>query len=40
MDSATLTIVEDEQVDTVLEKVKKMDDIDQEMDERAFVWGE
>jgi nitrogen regulatory protein PII len=39
MNSATLTIVEDEQVDIVLEKVKKMDAINQEVGVRAFVWA-
>jgi nitrogen regulatory protein PII len=39
MNSATLTIVEDEQVDTVLEKVKKIDGINQEVGIRAFVWA-
>lgn len=39
MNSATLTIVNDEQVDIVLEKVKKMDAINHEIGVRAFVWN-
>jgi nitrogen regulatory protein PII len=39
MNSATLTIVSDELVDTVLEKVKKMDAINHEVGIRAFVWN-
>lgn len=38
MNSAIITIVEDEIVDTVLEKVKKMDAINHEIGIRAFVW--
>lgn len=38
MNSATLTMVPDEQVDTLLEKVKKMDAINHEIGIRAFVW--
>jgi len=36
--SATLTMVEDEKVSTVLENVKKLDSINQEVGIRAFVW--
>jgi nitrogen regulatory protein PII len=39
MNSATLTIVEDDQVDAILEKVQKMDSINKEVGARAFVWG-
>ncbi|MFO7723472.1 MAG: P-II family nitrogen regulator [Bacteroidales bacterium] len=39
VNSATLTIVEDNMVDAVLEKVKKMDDINNEVGVRAFVWN-
>ena len=39
MNSATITIVNDDIVDTVLEKVKKMDSINQEVGIRAFVWN-
>ncbi len=38
MNSAALTIVPDEQVDALLEKVKKMDEINKEVGVRAFVW--
>ncbi len=37
--SATLTVVEDKMVDLVLEKVKKMDAINNEVGVRAFVWN-
>jgi nitrogen regulatory protein PII len=39
MNSSTLTIVEDDKVDTVLEKVQKMDAINHEVGIRAFVWN-
>ncbi len=39
MNSATLTIVDDELVDVVLDKVKKMDAINLEVGVRAFVWS-
>jgi nitrogen regulatory protein PII len=39
MNSATLTIVEDNMVDVVLDKVKKMDAINFEVGIRAFVWS-
>ena len=39
MNSATLTIVEDNMADVVLEKVKKMDAINYEVGVRAFVWN-
>lgn len=38
MNSATMTIVDDGIVDTVLEKVQKMDAINHEVGIRAFVW--
>src|SRR5512133_3664816 len=38
LNSATLTIVNDEMVDTLLEQVKKMDAIHHETGIRAFVW--
>lgn len=38
MNSAILTIVPDEVVDTLLEAVKKMDQINEEVGVRAFVW--
>ncbi len=33
-----ITVVDDELVDTVLEKVKKINDINEEVGIRAFVW--
>ena len=36
---ATLTIVEDNQVDIILEKIKKIDEINKEVGIRAFVWN-
>jgi hypothetical protein len=39
INSAVITIVEDDLVDTVLEKVKKMDAINYEVGIRAFVWN-
>ncbi|MCG6189468.1 PG0541 family transporter-associated protein [Maribellus maritimus] len=38
LNSAILTIVPDEKVDILLEKIKKMDDINVEVGVRAFVW--
>ncbi len=38
INSAAMTIVPDEQVDMLLEKVKKMDEINKEVGVRAFVW--
>lgn len=38
MNSAALTIVPDEKVDELLEKVQKMDKINEEVGVRAFVW--
>lgn len=37
--SATMLIVEDEQVDKLLESVKKLDAINEEVGIRAFVWN-
>jgi nitrogen regulatory protein PII len=39
INSATLSVVEDEQVDIVLDKVKKLDAINHEVGIRAFVWN-
>ncbi len=39
INSATLTIVNDDIVDTVLDKVKKLDAINHEVGIRAFVWN-
>jgi len=38
INSATLTIVGDEKVDVLLEKVQKLDAINKEVGIRAFVW--
>ncbi|MBN2480332.1 MAG: hypothetical protein JXB19_01225 [Bacteroidales bacterium] len=38
LNSATLTIIEDQKVDVVLEKVKKLDAVNEEVGIRAFVW--
>jgi len=37
--SATMTIVEDEQVPRLLETIKKIDKINEEVGIRAFVWN-
>ncbi|HOP57928.1 MAG TPA: hypothetical protein PLR52_00790 [Bacteroidales bacterium] len=39
MNSAALTIIPDEKVDTLLDAVKKLDDINKEVGVRAFVWN-
>jgi nitrogen regulatory protein PII len=39
INSATITVVDDNIVDSVLEKVKKMDAINNEVGIRAFVWN-
>ena len=39
MNSAALTIVKDDQVDTLLNAVEKLDNINQEVGVRAFVWS-
>lgn len=38
INSAALTIIEDDKVDELLEKVKKMDEINKEVGVRAFIW--
>lgn len=38
MNSAALTIIGEEQVDTLLDAVKKLDEINKEVGVRAFVW--
>jgi len=38
MNSAALTIIPDEQVGELLDKIKKMDQINLEVGVRAFVW--
>lgn len=39
LNAATLTMVDDSKVDTLLEKVKKLDAINKEVGVRAFVWN-
>ena len=39
MNSAAMTIIPDEQVGRLLEKVKKLDDVNKEVGVRAFVWN-
>lgn len=39
LNSATMTVVDDAIVDTVLEKIQKMDAINHEVGIRAFVWN-
>jgi nitrogen regulatory protein PII len=39
MNSASLSVVNDDIVDTVLEKVKKLDAVNYEVGIRAFVWN-
>ena len=38
INKSVLAIVEDDQVDPILEKVKKIDSINEEVGIRAFVW--
>jgi nitrogen regulatory protein PII len=38
MNEAVMSIIPDEMVDVLLEKVKKLDEINQEVGVRAFVW--
>jgi nitrogen regulatory protein PII len=38
MNSALLTIIPEEMVDMLLENVKKLDQVNQEVGVRAFVW--
>lgn len=38
MNSAALTIVPDEKVEELLEKIRKLDDINREVGIRAFIW--
>lgn len=39
MNSATITIVEDDKVEEILKIVKKIDEINKEVGIRAFVWN-
>ena len=38
INSATLSVVDDEKVESVLDAVKKMDEINKDVGARAFVW--
>ncbi|HOO99440.1 MAG TPA: hypothetical protein PLV06_09765 [Bacteroidales bacterium] len=38
INKSILTVVEDDMVDVILDKVKKIDSIDEEVGIRAFVW--
>lgn len=38
LNAATLTIIEDEKVEIVMEKIKKLNSINEEVGIRAFVW--
>ena len=38
LNSAAMTIIPDEEVEKLLEKVRKLDDVNQEVGIRAFVW--
>ncbi|WP_430973232.1 PG0541 family transporter-associated protein [Sunxiuqinia rutila] len=38
INSAVMTIVPDEKVDVLLEKVQKLDEVNKEVGVRAFVW--
>ena len=39
MNSAALTIIPDEEVDQLLDSVRKLDEINEEVGVRAFVWN-
>jgi nitrogen regulatory protein PII len=39
MNAAAMTVIPDEQVDPLLEKVKKLDAVNTEVGVRAFVWN-
>lgn len=39
MNSAVMTIIPEEQVETLLQKVKKLDELNKEVGVRAFVWN-
>lgn len=38
INSATLTIVEDDKVDIILQSVKSLDEVNEDVGIRAFVW--
>ena len=39
MNSALMTMVEDHQVDELLKRIKKLDQVNEEVGIRAFVWN-
>lgn len=39
MNSAVLTIIPDDKVDILLEKIKKLDEVNPEVGVKGFVWG-
>jgi nitrogen regulatory protein PII len=39
MNSSAMTIIPDNQVDILLEDIKKLDELNKEVGVRAFVWG-
>ena len=39
INTATIAVVEDDKVDIILEKVRKIDEINKEVGIRAFVWN-
>jgi nitrogen regulatory protein PII len=39
MNSAVITIVEDEKVEEILTKIRKIDSVNEEVGIRAFVWN-
>jgi nitrogen regulatory protein PII len=39
INTAAIAVVDDEKVDIILEKVKKIDEINKEVGIRAFVWN-
>jgi nitrogen regulatory protein PII len=38
MNSAVITVIQDDQVDGLLEKISKLDEVNKEVGIRAFVW--
>ena len=39
MNSAALTMIPDDKVDILLEKIKKLDEVNKDVGVRAFVWN-
>ena len=39
INNATMVVIEDEKVNTLLEKIKKLDQVNEEIGIRAFVWN-